>query len=266
MKRIRIAAALCVLLLVGVLTGCAKRDSTPKIKDFQKVQETETLRIGVAECPPFSSQTEEGTWSGFDVELAQALCKKLGVTAEFVPLDWETRTQALADGTVDCLWSGLTARSDLTEAVDFSESYLASRPCVVVSAESVDSWGGVSDFQGVKLAVETESAGQSAASLCLPGAELVLMPSQVQAMEAVAAGTADAAVVDLLVGLAAVQERTELAVLEHLELGTEEFAVALRKGSDLTGRFNEILAGLEQDGTVEALAETYGLTDNLIAG
>lgn len=266
MKKIRIAAALCVVLMVGVFSGCVKKDRAPKTKDLQKVQEAGTLRVGVTECPPFSSRSAEGAWSGFDVELAQALCEKLGVAADFVPLDWETRTQALADGTVDCLWSGLTARSDLTEALDFSESYLASRPCVVVAAETADTWDNAAAFQGAKLAAEAESAGESAASLCLPGAQLVQASSQAQALVAVTAGTADAAVVDLLVGLAAVKNQSELAVLDHLELGTEEFAVALRKGSDLTARFNEGLAELERDGTLKTLAEKYGLTDSMIAG
>lgn len=266
MRKIRIAAALCAGFVIGSFTGCVKKGETPKTKDFQKVQEAEALRVGVTECPPFSSRTTGGAWSGFDVELSQALCEKLGVAAEFVPLDWETRTQALADGTVDCLWSGLTARSDLTQALDFTESYLASRPCVVVAAETVDTWENAAAFQGVKLAAEAESAGQSAALLCLPGAQLVQTPSQIQALEAVTAGTADAAVVDLLVGLAAAENQSELAVLDHLELGTEEFAVALRKGSDLTARFNEGLAELERDGTLKTLAEKYGLTSSVIAG
>ncbi len=266
MRKIRIAAALCAVLVIGIFTGCVKKDRAPTTKDLQKVQEAKTLRVGVTECPPFSSRTAEGAWTGFDVELAQALCERLGVAAEFVPLDWETRTQDLADGTVDCLWSGLTARSDLTEALDFSESYLASRPCVVVAAQTVDTWDNAAAFQGVKLAAEAESAGQSAAALCLPGAQPVQVPSQVQALEAITAGTADAAVVDLLVGLAAAEKQSELAVLDHLELGTEEFAVALRKDSDLTARFNEILAELERDGTLKTLAEKYGLTGSLIAG
>ena len=116
------------------------------------------------------------------------------------------------------------------------------------------------------MAVEAGSAGQSAALACLPDVSVASVGSQKAALEEVQKGLAQGAVVDHLVAQAAVEAHRELTVQTRVELGTEELAVALPHDSDLTGRLNRALSALQEDGTLETLAEQYGLTGGLISG
>lgn len=84
-------------------------------------------------------------------------------------------------------------------------------------------------------------------------------------MEAVLDGTAQGAVVDLLVARNAVETNQKLTVQMSLELGTEELAVAVARSSDLTAKINQALTALQQE-VLDDLAAQYGLTEELIAG
>ena len=88
--------------------------------------------------------------------------------------------------------------------------------------------------------------------------------SQQAALEALLQGSAQGAVVDLWVAQAAVETNRELTVQTRVELGTEELAAVLPHGSDLTPQLDRALATLQQDGTLDALAAQYGLTDRCV--
>lgn len=252
-----IAIILCVCCLTA-LAGCGKKEQ--RIPELEAARASGQLKIGVTECSPFSQKEADGSWSGFDVELARLVCEKLELEPVFVEIPWDTRDEALTGGTVDCLWSGLTARSDRIEAMDFSLTYLASEPALVVKTGE-----GIS-AQGAVIAVEVGSAGESAAAACLPEAEPYPVASQSAALAAVLTGEAEGAVVDALVAGTAVGDNPALTIAENQRLGTEELAVGLRRNSDLTPAVNEALEALQADGTIAALAEQYGLTDSIIVG
>ena len=259
---------ICLLLsawLLVLAAGCGQEDRAQR-QDWDAVQADGTLRIGVTQCPPFSQKGPDGTWSGFDMDLARAVCEKLEVEPVFVELDWSGRTDALNRGEVMCLWSGLTARSDLLETLDFTQTYLASRPVLVVLWEDVELYRTVEQLKGKTLAVESGSAEESAVAACLPEAEADPVASQQAALEAVLDGTAQGAVVDLLVARNAVETNQKLTVQMSLELGTEELAVAVARSSDLTAKINQALTALQQEGVLDDLAAQYGLTEELIAG
>lgn len=259
-----ISIVMCAVLLLTAF-GCGRKQEAER-QDLAAIREAGILRIGVTLCPPFSEKDASGSWSGFDVELARAVCEQLELQPEFVELDWAARGEALENGTVDCLWSALTARSDFLETMDFSQTYLASRPVLVVAWEQVEQYQTAEQLKGRTLAVESGSAGQTAAAACLPEAVVTPVASQQAALEAVLKGEAQGAVVDLLVAQVALQAHSELTAVTQVELGTEELAVGLGHGSDLTGELNWALEALRQAGTLDVLAEQYNLTGNLISG
>ena len=116
------------------------------------------------------------------------------------------------------------------------------------------------------MAVEAGAVGQSAVLECLPRAVVTPVSSQQAALEALLQGSAQGAVVDRWVAQAAVEANRELTLQTRVELGTEELAAVLPHGSDLTTQLDRALATLQQDGTLDALAAQYGLTDGLISG
>ena len=112
----------------------------------------------------------------------------------------------------------------------------------------------------VVFAAETGSAGET----CLNDAGLVkyvAVQDQGSAVMEVAAGTSDACVIDITMANAMTGEGTSYADLTYsVALTEEEYGVSFRKGSDLTAKFNEFMAQLKADGTLQALAEKYELT------
>lgn len=112
-------------------------------------------------------------------------------------------------------------------------------------------------------AVEAGSAGEEVANE--KGFKINSVASQADALMEVAAGTSDAAIIDLLMAGAMIGEGTSYPDLTHTtELTTEEYGVGCRKDSDLAAYINAVLADAYADGTMQEIAKTYGVQDSLL--
>lgn len=112
-------------------------------------------------------------------------------------------------------------------------------------------------------AVETGSAGEAAAKD--KGFTYNSVASQADALMEVAAGTSDAAIIDLLMAGAMIGEGTSYPNLTHTdELTSEEYGVGCRKGSDLPAYINGVLAAAYADGSMQSTAAEYGVQDALV--
>ena len=112
-------------------------------------------------------------------------------------------------------------------------------------------------------AVEAGSAGEEVAKE--KGWTVNSVQDQAAALMEVAAGTSDAAVIDLLMAGAMIGEGTSYPDLTYtVQLNSEEYGVGFRKGSDLAAALNEFLDGKYADGSIQTLAETYGVQDALV--
>lgn len=112
-------------------------------------------------------------------------------------------------------------------------------------------------------AVETGSAGEEVANE--KGFKTNAVASQADALMEVASGTSDAAIIDLLMAGAMIGEGTSYPDLVHTdELTTEEYGVGCRKGSDLASYINAVFAESYADGSMQKIAETYGVQEALV--
>ena len=119
------------------------------------------------------------------------------------------------------------------------------------------------------MAVESGSAGEDAAEAL--GASTTAVAKQADALMEVSAGTADAAVIDLLMAGAMIGEGTNYANLTYTVnlntaqgLESEEYGVGFRKDSDLVKTFNDFWKSAYDKGTVLSTAQTYGIAQNII--
>ena len=257
MKRI-ICLLLAVLVLAGALTACSGGEGD----DWKNIKKRKTLLIGVTEYPPFT-YSENDTYTGFDAELAQTVCEKLGITAEFVPIEWTEKELALDEKRIDVIWSGLTITPARRGNMDFSAPYLNNRQCIVVKKDHASDYSGVSSFDGKKVVAANGSAGEAAARYILIDAVFEAVSTPANALRLVKKGEADAAVVDYSMAeilTAEDKDYSDLKILSYISLMDEEFAVGFRKGSTALPEIDKILEELLSDGTVAALAEKYGLS------
>ena len=233
--------------------------------DLAYVTENGKLVVGITIYEPMNYYDEAGALTGFDTEFAQAVCEKMGLEAEFVEINWDTKEVELAAKSIDCIWNGMTITEDRLANMSISDAYVKNAQVIVVKADS--EIASTADLVGKTVVAEMGSAGEAQitgedANADLAQAEYVGLAKQTDCLMEIKAGTADAAVLDWTLAKSMVGEGTdfaELKVLEGVELATEEYGIAFRQGSDVTAAVNEVIAELVADGTLPALAEKYGL-------
>lgn len=234
--------------------------------DWAYIQDKGSLVIGITLYAPMNYNDESGKLVGFDTELAETICAALGVTPEFIVIEWASKELELSSKNIDCIWNGLTVTEERRQNMDFTDSYLENQQVIIVRASAVDQFPDLSAFDGQVVVAEEESAGASAIALAMPGADYIALGTQADALLEVKAGTAVAAVVDLAMAesmIGAGRDYDDLAVLD-IAMASEEFAIGFRRGSSATAVFSEALKGLYADGTIAALAEKYDIASLLL--
>ncbi len=238
--------------------------------DLAYVQEKGTLVVGITYFAPLDYK-EEGSdeWIGFDADMAKAFAESLGVDVQFQEITWDYKVEELSSKAIDCVWNGMTLTDEVTSAMGTSNPYCTNYQTLVFNADKAADFEGLTSLEGLNIAVESGSAGEDAAVAL--GATTVPVQSQANALMEVAAGTSDAAVIDVLMAAEMTGEGTSYANLSYSlnlndaqGLESEEYGVGFRQGSDLVDAFNTFWAEKVEDGTVLETATTYGLQDAVI--
>ena len=231
--------------------------------DVAAIQEAGTLIVGITDFEPMDYLDDSGEWIGFDADLARLVAEDLGVEIEFVEIDWDNKILELDGGTIDCVWNGMTLTDEVAEAMNCTDAYLNNAQIVVMAADVIDNYTDTDSLAELSFAVEAGSAGAAAAEEL--GLDYTELTAQSDALLEVESGSCDAAIIDSLMAAAMVGEGTSYEDLTYgLELTTEEYVIGCRVGSDLTDFINEELAAWAADGTLESVAETYGVQAALV--
>lgn len=262
----------------ALLTGCGASSSTAagtassaaasgstaaaSDSDWAYVSGKGTLVIGITIYDPMNYYDADGNLVGFDTEVAQAVCEKLGVEAVFQEIEWDNKVLELNGKSIDCIWNGMTVTEELGQSIDFSTPYSENVQVCVINESNADVYTGIDSINasGVSIGAEAGSAGESAAEENFPNAELIATSAQRDCFMELKSGTIDVAVLDRTLAASTTGEGTsytDLMMIPDLELTHEEFAIGLRKGSDLTEKINAELEALAADGTIAAIAEKY---------
>ena len=229
--------------------------------DLAYIQGNGKMVIGYTVYEPMNYTDENGVFTGFDTELATAVCEKLGVEPEFVEITWDTKETELAAKSIDCIWNGLTLTADREANMACTNAYVNNAQVVVMKADG--EYTSTADLVGKTIVAEAGSAGETTIQEDenLSQADFVSKTVQTDCLMEVAAGTADAAILDLTLASAMIGEGTDYANLTIKdELNVEEYGVAFRKGSDVAEAVNTAFDELKEDGTMQALADKYSLT------
>ena len=228
--------------------------------DLDDIKGKGKMVIGYTVYEPMNYTDADGNFTGFDTELATAVCAKLGVEPEFVEINWDTKVVELDAKSIDCIWNGLTLTDDREENMACTKPYVKNAQVVVVK-DGTD-YTSTADLIGKTVVAEAGSAGETTITenADLSQADYIAKSVQTDCLMEVAAGTADAAILDLTLASAMIGEGTDYADLKMVdELNVEEYGVAFRKGSDAADAVNAAFDELKADGTMQALADKYDL-------
>ena len=240
--------------------SAAPASSVAADSDLAYIQSNGKMVIGYTVYEPMNYTDESGTFTGFDTELATAVCEKLGLEPDFVEINWDTKETELAAKSIDCIWNGLTLTDDREANMACTKPYVKNAQVVVMKADA--DYTSTADLAGKTVVAESGSAGETTIEEDegLQQADFVAKSVQTDCLMEVAAGTADAAVLDLTLANAMIGEGTDYAGLKIVdELNAEEYGVAFRKGSDAAAAVDAAFDELKADGTMQALAEKYEL-------
>ena len=258
MKRI-LVLALAMLMCLGALASCGA-------KDWAYIEEKGNLVIGITLFEPMNYYDESGKLVGFETEFAEAVCKKLGVEPVFQVIDWEQKENELKSRTIDVIWNGLTVTEERKENMAFSTAYVSNKQVVVIKDSNASKYATVEGMAGASCAAENGSAGETAikSNAVLSQNKYVAAAGQKDVLMEVKAGTSEIGVIDLVMALASVDkgDYKDLMIVEGIELTAEEYAIGCRlEDTELLAKINAAIDEMVQDGSLEALAAKYGLSD-----
>lgn len=231
--------------------------------DMEYVKNKGKLVVGITDFEPMDYKSDSGEWIGFDADLAKAFAQSLGVEADFVEIDWDNKLLELNGKSIDCVWNGMTLTDEVTSSMECSNAYCNNAQVVVLPVDTAEKYQTVESLSDLSFAVESGSAGEAAAKEL--GLNYTPVSNQASALMEVAAGTSGAAIIDSLMAGAMVGEGTSYDKLTYtLPLSDEKYGVGFRKGSDLAAALNDFFAASKEDGSMQTLAETYGVQAALV--
>ena len=270
-KKLLTLTTLLMILLVGCSGGGNKQENNAandggnnaKQEAAGELDTSKTYVLGMDDTfAPMGFRDEKGELVGFDVELAQAAAKEMGIKVECQPIDWTVKETELDSGNVDFLWNGYSITPEREKKVLFSDPYMDNRQIIVTLKDSpVNS---KADLAGKRVTVQGESSALEAVtkdeafvnSLAEPPVEYA---TNTECFKDIEAKRCDAIVVDEVLARYYMKQNGEekYKVLDE-NFGEEQFAVGMRKDdAALQEALNKALAKLKEDGTYDEIYKKY---------
>ena len=279
MKRI-LALILAAMMLACLFAGCgtdANLDDSNTFSDGGDATATSDadyimnngkMIIGMTLFAPmnyYDNSTNE--LIGFETEFGKAVCEKIGVTPEFVEINWDSKEIELNAKNIDCIWNGMTITDERKANMEISDPYMQNRQVMVVKKENLEKFS--EGVIGAAVVAEAGSAGEELATgdEFFKDSAFTPVDSMAKALMDVAAGTSDVAIVDYVTSIGSIGAGTDfedLVAIEEREFAPEQYGIAFRKGSDMATIVNNTIDELIADGTLDAIAAKYKLQNLLI--
>jgi len=249
MKKI-ISLALIAVLAVFALAGCADK------KDDKVL----TMATNAA-FPPYEYKDGD-KFVGIDVEIAEAIAKKLDMELEIVDIEFGSIVSGVQSGKFDMGMAGMTVTDERKKSVNFSDTYATGVQVVIVKEDSAIK--SVDDLAGadVKIGVQQDTTGDIYASDTPENGgygedHVVRYKTGADAVEALKTGKVSCVIIDNEPAKSFVAANTGLKILET-EYVTEDYAIAIAKDNDdLLKKINKALAELKKDGTIDKIISKY---------
>ncbi|QGQ93917.1 amino acid ABC transporter substrate-binding protein [Paenibacillus psychroresistens] len=268
MKKSGVFIAVLLMSVALIFAGCGKKDATePEMGASSEPMKAKTvldtikangkIRIGTeGTYAPFTFHDKDGKLVGFDVEIAEAVAKKLGATPEFIETKWDGMFAGLDAKRFDVVVNEVSIKEDRKVKYDFSDPYIVSKSVLIVQKDNQDITK-LTDLKGKK-------SGQSLTSnladiATANGATIVQTDGFNQAIDLLSSKRIDATINDSLSYLDLLKQKPDapIKVVAETDVATP-CAILINKGNqDLVDAVNKALADMKADGTYLKISEKY---------
>ncbi len=248
----------------AALSGCGGTASSGAASSDAVLR---TLRVGFDKSfPPFSYLGDEGDYVGFDIELAEEVCRRNRWLYQPVPMNWDEKDEKLNQGGIDCIWScfSMTTRED---SFAWSVPYFNNSITVLTAAGA-----GIYSLDGlVGKRVYVQTSSSQAAQMITTFKTLTSTFSNLYMVDDVnleilllRKGEADACILDVAAAKYYVSEYPDELYILDKKLSDDQCAVAFRKDDEATAaQVSKTLCAMASDGSLLALGQKWGLADSL---
>ena len=219
-----------------------------------------TLIVGFdQDFPPMGFMGDDGEYTGFDLELAQEVAKRLGLEYKAQPIAWDSKDMELESGNIDCIWNGftMTGRED---NYTWTEAYMANTQVFVVGKDS--GIASQADLAGKVVECQVDSSAEAALKevpdLTATFKELLTTADYNTAFMDLEQGAVDAIAMDVIVAGYQIQQRNADFVILEDTLSAEEYGVGFKKGNtELRDKVQATLEEMAADGTLKSISEKW---------
>ena len=243
----------------------ASAESAPAESASAEAAEGFTLVVGFdAEYPPYGYLDANGNPTGFDIDLAQAVCEKMGWGFEAKPIDWNSKDLELESGNINCIWNGFTIEGR-EDQYQFSKPYMINEQVAVVKSDS--DIKALADLAGKKVITQ---AGAPPEELLGPdgdmadlgasfdGGAVQTIPDYNSAFMQLESGAVDAVACDLSIAAFQMSQAEGKYIMLDETLLSEHYGVGFKTGEVETAQtVSDAMLALYEDGTVKTLCEKY---------
>jgi polar amino acid transport system substrate-binding protein len=211
--------------------------------------------------PPFNSLETDGTLTGFDIDIARALCEEMKAECELVTNDWDGMIPALQSKKFDAIIASMSITPERLQQVDFSKKYYNTGPAIAVPKDSE-----ITDVDGLKgktLGAQTSTTHANYAEKHMAGSDLKLYPTADEYKLDIQNGRIDGVIDDVVVLSEWVksEEGACCKILTPLpidvEINGEGAGIAVRKGDPLADKFTTAIAAIRQNGKYKEINDKY---------
>ena len=250
-------------------TEAAESQAEETTAEEAKTTDGGTLIVGFdQDFPPMGFVGDDGEYTGFDLELAQEVAKRLGLEYKAQPIAWDSKDMELESGNIDCIWNGftMTGRED---DYTWTEPYMANQQVFVVANDSDIS--SQADLAGKIVEVQADSSAEAALKeapeLTATFKELLTTADYNTAFMDLEQGAVDAIAMDVIVAGYQIQQRNaDFKILDD-SLYEEEYGVGFKKGNtELRDKVQSTLEEMAEDGTLQEVSEKWFSKDVTTVG
>ncbi|MDY4077427.1 MAG: amino acid ABC transporter substrate-binding protein [Clostridium sp.] len=238
--------------LAITLVGCGSKEKT-------NTMDKDTLVLGFDDTfVPMGFKGDDGNYTGFDIELAEEISKKIGKKIEYQPIDWSMKESELKNGNIDFIWNGFSITEERKKELDFTKAYLKNKQIIITLKDSKIKTK--EDLNGKVVAAQDQSSAVDAIGDYKDNfKELVTFSTNDEALRDLEAGRCDAVVADEVLSKYYINLKgaDNYKVLED-NFGEEEYAVGVRKGDkELVDAWNKAYDELVKNGTASELSKKW---------
>ena len=255
--------AFAMIFTMVALTACGGGGSSDS---GESAEESFTFKHGYdKDFPPYSYIGDDGQTTGFDVELAQAVCELNGWGYEGVPINWDAKEAELESGSIDCIWSGFTKSPDREPKFAWSDPYSVNTIKIMVlegsdiksTADLAGKKVGVQGSTSAQEMLETPNAEGGAEDLMNTFAAFEKYDTYTVAVNDLKAGAIDAIAIDVTTGDYQMTKVEGLAYLDE-DVCQEVYAIGFRTDdTDLRDQVNAALKTLAENGKMDEIGQKY---------